>query len=207
MKSAIASLVVCCILYSPLASEAFQLEKSALYVFLHEIKPIEEAGAKALEKEDYALALRKYREALRGYEGMWKDYPYMANERPYGMDLMVDEAIEACRDVIEEIRERGEAQDEFYQQLNESVMVDFSKEHIRKVAKALTFLTDTNIIVDETVLDDPNPVLRSHVTIKTDKPWPLRMIISHLCRQTGLAYCVEADHVFISTRVKMDRSK
>jgi type II secretory pathway component GspD/PulD (secretin) len=131
----------------------------------------------------------------------------MANERPYGIDLMVDEAVEACREVIEEIREQGEAQDEFYRQLNEPVMVDFSKEHIRNVAKALTFLTDTNVIVDETVFSDLNPVLKPHVTIKTEKPWPLRMIISHLCRQTGLAYSVESDHVFISTRVKMDRSK
>lgn len=208
MKKLILFLIVCpLLLFHSVPPAAFQIDKSAIYVFLHEVKPIEEEGASALEKEDYALALRKYREALRGYKRIWKEYPNLANERPYGVDVMVDEAIETCEKVIEEIREEGEAQDEFYQKLNEPVRVSFSNEHIRRVAKALTFLTDVNIIVDETVFDRSNKVLNPHVTVKTDEPWPLRMILTQLCQQTGLAYSIEIDHVFISTRVKVDQTE
>lgn len=207
MKKAILFFAVCSVLLCPFASAAFQIEKSALYVFLHEVKPIEEEAAKALEKEDYSLALRKYREALRGYERMWKDYPDLTNERPYGIDQMVDESIETCKKVIEEIKEQGEAQDKFHKKLNEAVRVNFSNEHIRDVAKALTFLTDANIIVDETVFGGSSPTLKPRVTIKTDEPWPLRTILTRLCQQTGLAYSVEVDHVFISTRVKLDKAK
>lgn len=207
MKKRILFLVACAVLFVPFASQAFQIEKSALYVFLHEVKPIEEQAAGALEKKDYALALRKYREALRGYETIWKEYPDLANERPHGVDRMVDESIETCKKIIEEIKEQGEAQDEFYQKLNEPIRVNFSDEHVRGVAKALTFLTDVNIIVDEAVLDDSNRSLKSRVTLKTDKPWPLRTILTRLCQQTGLAYSIESDHVFISTRVKLDQAK
>lgn len=188
-------------------ARAFQIQKSALFVFLHEVKPIEEQAADALEEEDYALALRKYREALRGYEKIWKDYPNLPDERPHGIDRMVDESIECCKTVIEEIRDKGEAQDEFYQKLNQLVQVDFSKQNVRSVAKSLTFLTDVNIIVDETVLAQPNDVLDSYVSLRTDNPLPLRTIITRICQQTGLAYSIEADHVFISTRVKLDEQE
>lgn len=204
MKKTVMFVVLGLLLLLSKAAPAFQIEKSALYVFLHEVKPIEEEAAKALEKQDYALALRKYREALKGYERIWKDYPDLANERPFGIDQMVDESIETCKKIIEEIKEKGEAQDEFYQKLNLAVRVDFSDEHIRSVAKALTFLTDVNIIVDETVFADSNKALDPRVTVRTDQPWPLRTIITRLCQQTGLAYSIEADHVFISTRVKLD---
>ncbi len=183
---------------------AFQIEKSALYVFLHEVKPIEEEAAEALEQKDYAHALRKSKEAQRGYERIWKDYPDLADERPFGIDRMVDEATENCKKIIEEIREQGEAQDEFHQKLNETVRVDFSDEHIRGVAKALTFLTDVNIIVDETALTESNRSLNPRVNVRTEEPWPLKTILTRLCQQTGLAYSVETDHVFISTRVKLD---
>jgi hypothetical protein len=189
------------------AAPAFQIEKSALYVYLHEVKPIEEEAAKALEGKDYSLALRKYKEALQGYERIWKDYPQLASERPFGIDQMVDESMENCKKIIEDIKEEGEAQDEFYRKLNEAVRVDFSEEHIRGVAKALTFLTDVNIIVDETVFADSNKALGPRVTFRTKEPRPLRSILAQLCRQTGLAYSVEADHVFISTRVKLDKHK
>ena len=189
------------------AAQAFQIEKSALYVYLHEAKPIEEKAAKALEEEDYALALRRYREALRGYERIWKDYPDLENERPLGIDRMVDESIEACKNIIEEIKEEGEAQDEFHRKLNKAVRVDFSDEHIRSVAKALTFLTDVNIIVDETVFSHSNQGLNPRGTVRTGEPWPLRTIITRLCQQAGLAYSIEADHIFISTRVKLDEQK
>ena len=207
MKKRVSFLITLAALLVPCVSPAFQVEKSALYTFLHEIKPIEEEAAEALEKENYAPALRKYREALRGYEAIWKDYPDLANERPHGIDRMVDESIDACKKVIEEIKEKGEAQDAFYQKLAEPIWVNFSDEHIRGVAKALTFLTDVNIIVDETVIGDSNKTLKSRVTLKTDEPWPLRTVIARLCQQTGLAYSIEADHVFITTRVKLDQAK
>ncbi|RJP71452.1 MAG: hypothetical protein C4532_07415 [Candidatus Abyssobacteria bacterium SURF_17] len=186
---------------------AFQIQKSALFVYLHEVKPIEEEGAKALQEEAYALALRKYREALRGYERIWKEYPDLPNERPYGIDRMVDESIETCKKTIDEIKDRGEAEDEFYQKLNQMVQVDFAEEDIRGVAKSLTFLTDVNVIVDETVISAPNDALDTHVTMRTENPLPLRAVIAHICRQTGLAYSIEEDHVFISTRVKLDEQK
>jgi hypothetical protein len=186
---------------------AFEIQKTALYVFLREVKPIEEEAAKALEKEDYALALRKYREALKGYERIWKEYPDLADERPRGIDLMVDESIEKCKEVIDEIKDKGEAADELHQKLNEVITVDFSDEDIFKVAKALTFITDVNIIVDKAVFDKKNDALKSKVTFRTEKPWPLKAVIEHLCRQTGLDYSVEADHVFLSTRVKLDEAK
>jgi hypothetical protein len=207
MKKWMSFLIAFAALLVPCASSAFQVEKSALQVFLHDVKPIEEEAAEALKEKDYAPALRKYREALRGYEDIWKNYPDLANERPRGIDRMVDESIEACKKVIEEIKEKGEAQDEFYQKLTEPIRVNFADEHIRGVAKALTFLTDVNIIVDETVFGESNKTLKSRVTLKTDEPWPLRTIIARLCQQTGLAYSIEADHVFISTRVKLDRAK
>jgi hypothetical protein len=188
-------------------SSAFEIEKSPLYVYLHEVKPIEEEAAKALKDEDYALALRRYKEALRKYEGIWKDYPDLANQRPYGIDRMVDDSIETCRKVIEEIKEQGEAQDEFYQKLSAPVRISFTDKHIREVAKALTFLTDVNIIIDEAALTSSSPTLNPTVTIKTQEPWPLRTILARLCRQTGLAFSIEDDHVFISTRVKLDKVK
>lgn len=207
MKKAILILAVLLILAASAGAGAFQIEKSALYVFLHEVKPIEEEAAKALREEKYALALRKYREALRGYERIWKDYPDLASSRPYGIDQMVDESIEGCKKIIEKIKDRGEAQDAFYLKLSEAVRVDFSDRDIYSVAKALTFLTDVNIIVDKTVFTDSNEALSPRVTVRTDEPWPLRTIITRLCQQTGLAYSIEADHVFISTRVKLDEQK
>ncbi|NQU06987.1 MAG: hypothetical protein HQ583_00390 [Candidatus Abyssubacteria bacterium] len=207
MKKAILILAVLLILAASAGAGAFQIEKSALYVFLHEVKPIEEEAAKALKDEKYALALRKYREALRGYERIWKDYPDLASSRPYGIDQMVDESIEGCKKIIEKIKDRGEAQDAFYLKLSEAVRVDFSDRDIYSVAKALTFLTDVNIIVDKTVFTDSNEALSPRVTVRTDEPWPLRTIITRLCQQTGLAYSIEADHVFISTRVKLDEQK
>jgi len=188
-------------------ARAVEIQKSALFVFLHEIKPIEEEGAKALKGENYGLALRKYKEALRGYERIWKDYPNLPQERPYGIDHMVDESITVCKKVIEEIKDKGEAQDEFYQKLNQLVRVDFYEKDILSVAKSLTFLTDVNIIVDETVFDKSKAALKREVNIRTDDPLPLKTIIARMCEQTGLAYSIESDHVFISTRVKLDENK
>ncbi len=207
MKKANLILAALLILAVSAGAGAFQIEKSALYVFLHEVKPIEEEAAKALKEEKYALALRKYREALRGYERIWKDYPDLASSRPYGIDQMVDESIEGCKKIIEKIKDKGEAQDAFYLKLSGAVRVDFSDRDIYSVARALTFLTDVNIIVDKTVFTDSNEALSPRVTVRTDEPWPLRTIITRLCQQTGLAYSIEADHVFISTRVKLDEQK
>ncbi len=208
MKRAASFIFVCVAQMVLLArAEGFQIEKSALYVFLHEVKPIEEEAAKALEEKNYALALRKYREALRGYERIWKDYPDLANERPHGIDRMVDESIETCKKTIDEIKERGEAQDAFYQKLNESVRVDFSNQDIREVAQLLTSLTDVNIIVDQTVFDKSSKARNPNITIRTDQPLPLGTIIADICQQAGLAYSIEVDHVFISTRVRLDEQR
>ncbi len=207
MKRATLLLIVLLSCMTSVEVGAFEIQKSALFVFLHEVKPIEEQAAEALEGKDYALALRKYREALRGYENIWKDYPNLPDERPHGIDRMVDESIECCKKVIEEIKDKGEAQDKFYQKLNQLVQVDFSEEDVRNVAKSLTFLTDVNIIVDETVLAESKGLLDSEVSIRTDNPLPLRTIITRICQQTGLAYSIEDDHVFISTRVKLDEQK
>ncbi|UCD55981.1 MAG: hypothetical protein JSV16_08990, partial [Candidatus Hydrogenedentota bacterium] len=123
MKKAVLLLSVC-LLSAPLSRVgALELQKSALFVFLHEVKPIEEEAEKALNEKNYALALRKYREALRGYERIWKDYPNLANERPHGIDGMVDESIDTCKKIIEEIKDEGEAQDKFYQKLDKPVHV------------------------------------------------------------------------------------
>jgi hypothetical protein len=192
---------------SAIEARAVEIQKSALFVFLHEVKPIEEEGAKALKDENYALALRKYKEALHGYERIWKDYPNLPQERPYGIDHMVDDSINLCKKVIDEIKDKGEAQDEFYQKLNQLVRVDFVEKDIRSVAKSLTFLTDVNIIVDETVFDKSKAALKREVSIRTDDPLPLKTIIARMCEQTGLAYSIESDHVFISTRVKLDENK
>lgn len=207
MKRAGLLLSFCFLFLVSTGAGAFQIEKSALFVFLHEVKPVEAEAAKALDQKDYSLALRKYRESLRGYERIWKDYPDLANERPYGIDRMVDESIEACKKIIEEIKDEGEAQDKFYQKLNEQVRVDFSDKDIRGVAKLLTFLTDVNIIVDETVFGDSGESLNSRISIRTDAPWSLMTIIRRICQQTGLAYSIEDDHVFISTRVKLDEQE
>lgn len=187
-------------------AEAYEVKKSALYVFLHEVKPTEEEGAKALKDENYALALRKYREALRGYERLCKDFPDLPEQRPRGIDRMVDESMEICRKVIEEIKEKGEEQDKFHQQLSQMVQVDFTKQDIYDVAKSLTFITDVNIIVDETVFES-NELLNPYVDLRNDNPIPLKQVIQQICQQTGLAYSIEENHVFISTRVKLDQQK
>jgi hypothetical protein len=198
---------ICFLLYSAASARAFEIRKTALYVFLHEVKPIEEKAAKALEQKDYALALRRYREALQGYERIWKDYPDLPNERPRGIDLMVDESIDTCKKIIEEIKEKGEAADEFLQKLDEPVSIDFADQNIFNVARALTSITDVNIIVDQTVFEKKNDALKSKVSIRTEQPWALRTVIERLCQETGLAYSVEEDHVFLSTRVKLDKQK
>lgn len=207
MKKTVWICTACLLVASASGAAAFEIRKTALYVFLHEVKPIEEEAATALEEEDYALALRKYREALKGYEGIWKEYPDLANERPHGIDLMVDESIETCKKVIAEIKQEGEAADEFFQKLGESVSVDFSGEDIFEVAKALTFLTDVNIIVDQTIFSEDNDALKSRITLRTEDPWPLRTIVERVCQETGLAYSVEEDHIFISTRIKLDEQQ
>ncbi|MBI5118627.1 hypothetical protein HZA56_19330 [Candidatus Poribacteria bacterium] len=201
-----ALLIPLCAMFAAITpnARAFEIQKSALYVFLHEVKPIEEEAAKALDEKNYALALRKYREALRGYERIWKDYPNLANERPHGIDHMVDESIDTCKKAIDRNREKGEAQDAFYQKLNEAVGVDFSNQDIREVAKLLTSLTDVNIIVDQTIFYRPSKTLNPKISIRTDQPRSLRTIIADICQQAGLAYSIEVDHVFISTRVKLD---
>jgi hypothetical protein len=185
-------------------ADAFEVRKTALFVYLHEVKPIEEDAARALKEKDYATALRKYREALRGYERIWKEYPDLSNDRPYGIDRLVDDSIKTCRKAIEDIKDKGEAEDSFYRQLNQPIRVDFEGEDICAVAKSLTFLTDVNVIVDETVFDKSNGVLKRKITVRSDNPIPLRTVISQMCQQTGLAYSVEEDHVFISTRIKLD---
>lgn len=186
---------------------AFEVEKSALYVFLHEVKPIEEEATKALKEKNYALALRKYREAVKGYERIWKEYPNLADERPYGIDRMVDESIATCNTIIEDIKEEGEAQDEFYQELNQLIRVDFKQEDVRNVAKMLTFLTDVNIIIDDTVFSKSNDALTPQVTLRIDEAIPLKKVIFRICELTGLACSIEKDHVFLSTRVKLDKQK
>lgn len=207
MKKPILLFVACALLIFSTKAGAFEIKKTAIYVFLHEVKPIEEEAAEALENKKYAPALRKYREALRGYERIWKDFPDLPNERPRGTDLLVDEAIENCKKIIDEIKEKGEAEDEFFQKLREPVRVDFKDEDIRKVAKSLTFLTDVNVIVDDTIFRGENDVVKMQVNVRTDEPWPLRTIITRICQQTGLAYSIETDHVFISTRVKVDEQR
>jgi hypothetical protein len=204
---ALTFVLVCIWLLTPIRATAFEVQKSALFVFLHDVKPVEEAAAKALEDENYALALRKYREAAAGYERIWKEYPDLPNERPLGIDRMVDDSLEKCEKIIKEIREKGEAQDEFYQKLNEPIRVDFPDEDIRNVARSLTFLTDVNIIVDETIFRGSNDALNPQVSVRTNQPWPLKTIITRMCQQTGLAYSIEDDHVFISTRIKLDDQK
>jgi len=188
-------------------ANALEVRKSALYVFLHEVKPLEEDATSALNGKNYALALRKYREALAGYERIWKEYPDLPKERPYGIDRMVDESMATCKKIIDEIKEEGEAQDEFYQKLSQMIRIDFHKKDIRAVAKALTFLTDVNIIVDDTVFANSNQVLNPEITLRVDEAVPLRKIIMSLCEQMGLAYSIESDHIFISTRVKIDNQK
>lgn len=188
-------------------ANAFEVRKSALFVFLHEVKPVEEEAAKALEEKNYALALRKYREALNGYERIWREYPSLTEERPHGLDRMVDESIATCKKVIDQIKDEGEAQDNFYQKLNQLIYVDFEKKDVRKVARLLSSLTDANIIVDETVFSDSNGALNPEINIRTDEAVPLKKVIVCICDQTGLAYSVETDHVFISTRVKLDSQR
>ena len=188
-------------------SWAFEVQKSALFVFLHEVKPIEEEATKALKQENYVLALRKYREALQGYQRIWKDFPDLPNERPRGIDRMVDDSIEVCKKIIEEIKNEGEAQDEFYKKLREAIQVDFSNQDIRDVVKLLTSLTDVNIILDEMVFTDSNEAIDPHITIITEKPLPLRTIITRICQQVGLTYSIETDYVYITTRVRMDEQK
>jgi len=207
MKKAVLFLSASLFMLTAVEARAFEVRRSALYIFLHEAKPIEEEATKALKEEDYALALRKYREAVKGYERIWKDYPNLEKERPQGIDRMVDEAIDICEKIIKEIKEKGEAQDEFYQKLKEAIRVDFSDEDVRAVARSLTFLTEINVIVDETVFSSSNDALNPRVNIRTSQPWPLRTIITRMCHQTGLAYSIEEDHVFISTRVKLDEQK
>jgi len=207
MKRTLFFLAACLLSMQSAGSWAFEIKKSALFVFLHEVKPIEEEATKALKEENYALALRKYREALRGYERIWKDFPDLPNERPRGIDRMVDESIESCKQIIEEIKDKGEAQDEFYKKLNELVRVDFLNQDIRSVVKLLMFLTDVNIIVDEIIFTGSNETLDPHITITDEEPLPLRTIISRICQQVGLTYSIETDYVFITTRVKMDEQK
>lgn len=207
MKKAVLLLCACLFMLTAVEARAFEVRKSALFMFLHEAKPIEEEATKALREEDYALALRKYRETVKAYERIWKDYPNLEKERPHGIDRMVDEATDTCEKIIKEIKEKGEAQDEFYQKLNEAIRVDFSDEDVRAVARSLTFLTGINIIVDETVFSASNDALKPRVNIRTNQPWPLRTIITRMCQQTGLAYSIEDDHVFISTRIKLDEEK
>ena len=208
MKPLIAlSVIISLLAFLSTDSAAFEIEKSALFVYLNEVKPLEEEGLEALKEKDYALALRKYREALKGYEKIWKDYPDLPQERPYGLDKMVDESITTCKKVVEEIREKGEAQDEFYQKLRQMVRVDFDKKDIRNVAKMLTFLTDVNIIVDDTVFSDANEVLNPEISLRSDLAMPLNKVIIRICELTGLAYSIETDHVFITTRVKLDKQE
>lgn len=207
MKKSFLLLSAGLILLTAIEASAFEVRRSALFMFLHEAKPIEEEATKALEEEDYALALRKYREAVKTYERIWKEYPDLQKERPQGIDRMVDEAIDTCEKIIDEIREKGESQDEFYQKLNEAIRVDFSDEDVRDVARSLTFLTDINIIVDGTVFSTSNDALNPRVNIRTTQPWPIRTIITRMCQQTGLAYSIEKDHVFISTRIKLDQQE
>jgi hypothetical protein len=206
-RTALLLVAISVLCVSAMGANAYEIEKSALFVFLHEVKPIEEDGAKAIKQKNYALALRKYREALRGYQRIWKDYPNLPHERPFGLDHMVDESITDCKKVIEEIKDKGEAEDKFYQKLNQMVRVDFVEMDVRDVAKSLTFLTDVNIIVDETVFDKSNKVLKRKVNIRTDDPLPLKTIITRMCEETGLAYSIESDHVYISTRVKLDEQE
>jgi hypothetical protein len=188
-------------------SDAYEIKRSALFVFLHEVRPIEDEAAKALEERNYAVALRKYRDALSGYEGIWKEYPQLPQERPYGIDRLVDESITNCKKIIEAIKDQGEAQDEFYQKLNQLIRVDFEKDDVRRVAKLLTSLTDVNIIVDETIFGSSAAALKPEISVRTDDAVPLRKIIISICDQTGLSYSIEKDHIFISTRVKLDSQK
>ncbi|GAB4335383.1 MAG: hypothetical protein Kow0099_07800 [Candidatus Abyssubacteria bacterium] len=206
MRAAAISLIGLAVLLTTEAG-AFEVQKTALFMYLHEVKPVEEEAASALEKRDYATALRKYREALRGYEGIWKEFPDLSDQRPRGVDRLINDSIETCKKVIEEIKDKGEAQDAFYQQLEQAVRVNFEGEDICDVAKSLTFLTDVNVIVDETVFNASNGILKRQVTVRSETPISLRTIISRMCQEAGLAYSIEKDHVFISTRVKLDQQR
>jgi hypothetical protein len=200
-------IIVAFFVFIPSTVFTFEVQKSALFAFLHEVKPIEEEATKALKEKNYALALRKYREALKGYERIWKEYPDLASERPYGIDRMVDESIATCKEIIDDIKEEGEAQDEFYQELNQLIRVDFKQADVRSVAKMLTFLTDVNIIVDDTVFSESNDALTPQITLRIDEAIPLKKVIFRICELTGLACSIEKDHVFLSTRIKLDKQE
>jgi len=120
---------------------------------------------------------------------------------------MVDESISTCKKIIDEIKDEGEAQDDFYQKLSQLIRVDFNQQDVRDIARMLTFLTDVNIIIDDTVFSQNNETLKPEVSLRIDEAIPLRKVIIRVCELTGLAYSIETDHVYLSTRIKLDKQE
>lgn len=173
-----------------------------LFVYLHMLQPIERDAAAAQEAGEDAVAYRLYLRALRGYQALDESVADWDAVRPRGLRPLVRDAIARCEAAVETLRPTAEARDVLLQRLNQAINLDVEGMHIRDVCRMLTELTDVNVVLDDTLFPErgPNP----DVTLRVDREVPLLQVIRLIVQQKGLAYAIEEDYIYISTRTGID---
>ncbi len=184
------------------AAAARTQTRPPLFVYLHVLQPLETQAEAAREAGDEAEANRLTLRSLRGYQALDQEAGTWQRIRPYGLQDLVREGLARTAAAVEELRAAAAAEDAMLRRLNQPVNVDVEAMHIREVAKLLTALTDVNVVVDDTLFSQPgsNP----KVTLRVDREVPLLQVIRLIVQRKGLAYAIEEDYVYISTRTGID---
>ena len=189
-------------LLAPPALARRQEDRSPLFIYLHVLQPLEAQGAEAREAGESAVAYRLYLRALRRYQALDHEAGDWRGVRPQGLQQLVRAGLVRCETAVTELRPEAEKDDRLLQRLNQMVNLDVKEMHLRDVAKLLTTLTDVNVVVDDTLFPVPGP--DPTVTLRVDRDVPLLQVIRLLVQQKGLAYAIEEDYVYISTRTRID---
>lgn len=199
---AVAALLAGGVIAPSRAAATPQEYRTPLFVYLHIIRPVEDQAEQALDAGLKAEAYTLYLRTLRGYQALDNSVPDWSRVQPAGLQGLVQAGLAQAERKVQELRPAAEKENAFLHKLQQPVNVNFDGQNIRDVCKLLTKLTDVNIILDSDLfpLGGPDP----RVTLRVDRGVPLLEVIQLIVQQKGLAYSIEEDHVYISTRVEID---
>jgi len=176
--------------------------RTPLFIYLHTLQPLEAEARSAASGGQPAEAYHLYLQALRGYQTLLASVDDWSRVEPDGLEKLVREGVTRCEGRVQALRSKAQAQDALLKRLNQPVNLNVEQVDIREVVRLLTSLTDVNIIVDDTLFPTGGPDPK--VTLRVDQEVPLLQVIRMVVQQKGLAYRIEKDYVYISSRVGVD---
>ncbi len=179
-----------------------EVRRPPLFIYLHVLQPLEKQAMEAHAADEGAMAYRFYLRALRGYQALDSSVGEWSMVEPKGLRTLVHASIDRCEAAVTALRPAAEAEDALLQRLNQPINLDVDGTHIRDVCRMLTELTDVNLVLDDTLFPERGP--DPGVTLRVDREVPLLQVIRLIVQQKGLAYAIEEEYVYISTRTGVD---